>query len=53
MQDKYIELLLNKCVDRNESKILFIHYMKEIETFIQKLSQRAKELGFEEIYFDR
>ena len=52
MQDKYIELLLNKCVDRNESKILFIHYMKEIETFIQKLSQRAKELGFEEIYFD-
>lgn len=51
MEEKYIELLLEKCVDK-ESKILFIHYQKEIAPFIQELIKRAKEKGIEEIYLD-
>ena len=46
MEEKYIELLLEKCVDK-ENKILFIHYQKEISPFIQKLIKRAKEKGIE------
>lgn len=49
MEEKYIDLLLNKCVDFT-SGILFIHYNKEISNFINKLSSRAKELGMKEIY---
>lgn len=51
MEEKYIELLLEKCVDK-ENKILFIHYRKEIAPFIQELIKRAKEKGIEEIYLD-
>lgn len=49
MEDKYIELLLNKCVDVS-SGIIFIHYNKEIKDFIDKLCSRAKEYGIKEIY---
>lgn len=49
MEDKYIELLLNKCVDFTNG-ILFVHYNKEISNFIDKLCLRAKELGMKEIY---
>ena len=49
MEEKYIELLLDKCVDK-KSKILFIHYQKEISPFIQKLVKRAKELGIRECF---
>ena len=52
MKKKYIELLLNKCVDFS-SKILFINYDIEIEDFVMELSDRARELGMEEIYFDK
>lgn len=52
MDDKYIELLLEKCVDFS-SKILFINYDIEIERFVNKVAQKARELGIEEIYFDR
>ena len=51
MEEKYIELLLEKCIDK-ESKILFIHYQKEIDNFIQKLIKKAKEKGILEIYLD-
>ena len=49
MVEKYIELLLNKCVDFT-SGILFVNYNKEIKEFINKLCIRAKELGIKEIY---
>ena len=51
MEDKYIDLLLNKCVDF-ESGILFIHYNKEIKKFIEKLCDKAKSLGIKEIKLD-
>ena len=46
---KYIDLLLNKCVDFS-SGVLFVHYNKEIAIFVDKLCNRAKELGMKEIY---
>lgn len=49
MEEKYIDLLLNKCVDFT-SGILFIHYNKEIKNFVDKLAKKAKELGMTEIY---
>lgn len=49
MEEKYIDLLLNKCVDFT-SGILFIHYNKEIKDFIEKLINQAKKLGMKEIY---
>ena len=52
MEEKYIDLLLNKCVDLNSSKILFIHYYKEIKEFINKLVEKAKKIGFEEFYLE-
>lgn len=51
MEEKYIELLLDKCVDK-KAKILFISYQKEINEFIQKLIKKAKEKGFNEIHLD-
>ena len=49
MEEKYINLLLNKCVDFT-SGILFITYNKEISNFIDKLCVKAKTLGIKEIY---
>ena len=49
MEDKYIDLLLNKCVDFS-SGILFVHYNKEISKFIDKLCDKAIEMGMVDIY---
>ena len=51
MEEKYIELLLEKCIDK-QSQILFIHYQKEIDNFIQKLIKKAKDKGITEVYLD-
>lgn len=53
MQNKYINLLLDKCISLEKSKILFIHYNEEIEDFIKSLTKQAKKLGVEEIYLDK
>ena len=52
MDEKYINLLLDKCTTMNQNKILFIHYSKEIKPFIEKLIKIAKIKGVEEIYQD-
>lgn len=49
MEEKYIDLLLNKCVDFT-SGILFIHYNKEIRDFVEKLSIQALSSGIKEIH---
>lgn len=49
MEDKYINLLLSKCVDFS-SGIMFVHYNKEISTFVDKLCDKAKELGMKKVY---
>lgn len=51
MDDKYIDLLLNKCVD-SSSKKLFINYDVEISDFIDLVIKKAKSRGIEEIYLE-
>lgn len=52
MQEKYIDLLVNKCMDLERSKVVFISYNKEIKDFIDKLVNKLKSLGANDIYLD-
>ncbi len=52
MDEKYIELLINRCTTINKIPILFISYNKEIQAFIDKLVARAKEVGVQDIYLE-
>lgn len=49
LEDKYIELLLKKCLNFNNSKILFLSYMIKND-FIDRVVEKAKEMGVEEVY---
>lgn len=52
MEDKYIDLLLKKCLNFDKSKILFINYDKVNKDFVDKVIVKAKEIGVEDIYLD-
>lgn len=52
MDDKYIQLLLEKCTRIKKNKILFIYYSIEIDDFVKKLVESAKKMGVEEVYLD-
>ena len=53
MDDKYIDLLLTKCIDLDKSKILFICYDVEIEGFVEQIINKAKDIGIEEFYLEK
>lgn len=52
MEEKYIELLINKCTDLKNNKVLFINFNKEIRPFIDKLVNYCKNLGVDDIYLE-
>lgn len=52
LEDKYIELLLKKCINFNNSKSLFINYDKVNKAFVEKVIRRAKEMGVYDIGID-
>ena len=52
MEEKYIELLINKCTNLNNVRVLLINYSKEIQPFIDKLVAYAKKIGVNDIYLD-
>ena len=52
MDDKYIELLIDKCTNLKEVPILFISYKKEIKDFIDKVVKYVKEQGVKDIYLE-
>ena len=52
MDEKYIELLMNKCLWFNDSKCLFISYNKLNKEFIDKLVDYAHNMGIEDIYLE-
>ena len=52
MDEKYIKLLINKCTNLKNNKILFISYNKEIKEFINKITNYAKTIGVKDIYLD-
>ena len=49
MDDKYIEVLLNRCMKDN-TKSLFLCYNKEITSFISKFKDKARSIGIDDIY---
>lgn len=50
LENKYIDLLLKRCINFNNSKSLFISYQPENIDFINKIVNRAKEYGVIDIY---
>ena len=52
MDDKYVELLVSKCTNLENSKCLFINYNKEIKDFVLKIVSYAKSIGVSDIYLD-
>ena len=52
LEDKYIDLLLKRCINFDKSKILFINYNTINQDFIDKIVIKAKKMEIEEIYLD-
>lgn len=52
MDDKYIELLVDKCTNLKNIGVLVINYNKEIQPFIDKLVLYVKNMGVKDIYLD-
>ncbi len=52
MENKYIDLIINKCMDLNRSKVVFISYNKEIKDFIDKIINKLESLEVTDIYRD-
>lgn len=49
-EDKYIDLILKRCLNLKISNSLFINYPKILKEFIKKVANRAKQMGIEDIY---
>ena len=52
MKEKYINLLLERCVNFEKSKSLFINYDKVNQDFVEDVVKRAKNMGIDDIYLD-
>lgn len=52
MENKYISLLLERCLSFKKSKSLFISYDKVNKEFVEKLINHAKNMGINDISFD-
>ncbi|MBQ3021507.1 MAG: aminopeptidase [Bacilli bacterium] len=53
MEQKYIELLLEKCINFDKSKSLFISYDVIVEDFVRKVVKYANDMGINDIYLDK
>ena len=52
LENKYIDLILNRCLNFNKSKSLFINYIKDNKDFVNKIVSKAQEMGINDIYLD-
>lgn len=52
LEEKYIDLLLNRCINFNKSKSLFIDYDIVNQPFIDKLISKARKIGVNDIAVD-
>ena len=52
LEEKYIDLLVNRCINFNKSKSLLISYNKINEDIINKIVSKVKEKGIKDIYLD-
>ena len=53
MKEKYIKLLLEKCINFDNSKSLFINYDIVNQDFIDSVVKYAKKIGVTDIYLDK
>lgn len=52
MQEKYIDLLLKRCLNFDKSKSLFISYDKINKDFVDKVIEKAQSMGITDIKTD-
>ena len=52
LEDKYLDFILNRCINFNKSKSLFISYIKENKQIIDILVKKAREKGINDIYLE-
>lgn len=50
MKEKYIELLLKRCINFDKSKSLFISFNPENIDFVKQIAFKANQMGVEDIY---
>lgn len=53
LENKYVDLLINRCLSFKNGKSLFINYFDDNEKFVEKLVTKAKSKGIDDIYLDR
>lgn len=53
LENKYIDLLIDRCLSFKKSKSFFINYYDDNEAFVQKLVAKVKSKGIDDIYLDR
>lgn len=52
LEDKYIDLLINKCVNFTNTKSILLNYHAENKKFIDKLVKKLHKEGIKDIYLD-
>ena len=53
LENKYVNLLIDRCLSFKKSNSLFINYYSDNDAFVEKLVTSAKSRGIEDIYLDR
>ena len=53
LENKYVDLLINRCLSFKKGNSLFINYYSDNDAFVEKLVTSAKSRGIEDIYLDR
>lgn len=52
LENKYVELLLKRCLNFDKSKSLLISYDKVNKKFCEKIINKANEMGVQDIYIE-
>ena len=52
LENKYAELLVNRCLDLSKSNSIFIHYFNDNKSLIDKVISLVKEKGIDDIYLN-
>lgn len=53
LENKYVNLLINRCLSFKKGNSLFINYYSDNDAFVEKIVTSAKSRGIEDIYLDR
>ena len=52
LENKYADLLVNRCLDLSKSNSIFIHYFNDNKSLIDKVISLVKEKGIDDIYLN-